>query len=337
MQVTFLTRFDGSLFFGGAEVQALKTAAALRELGVHVEFLHPFSKEVGDIVHAFGSYHFYESTLIYCKNIYKNFVISTIFYKDVHNPFLKFRYYVYIILPRLNRQARRIGRLLALSDMLLPNSRKEAQQLSDLFRIPQSKIQVVPNGVEERFAYADPTLFRREVGIEEPFVLNVGRIEPGKNQHRLIQALNSTKIPLVIIGKNVNNNYYSMCKEVAKDNVYFLPPVPHESPLLASAYSACRVFALPSLSETTGLSALEAGVAGARVVVTPNGGAPEYFQNFGFYPNPFSIKSIREAVLQAWESNVDTHAQREHLLSNYEWKVVAQRTLECYHRVLSGE
>ena len=37
----------------------------------------------------------------------------------------------------------------------------------------------------------------------------------------------------------------------------------HRDPLLALAYSACSVFALPSTLETPGLAALEAAAAGA--------------------------------------------------------------------------
>ena len=38
----------------------------------------------------------------------------------------------------------------------------------------------------------------------------------------------------------------------------------HDDPLLASAYAAARVFALPSWFETPGLAALEAALAGRR-------------------------------------------------------------------------
>ncbi|MFQ3611730.1 MAG: glycosyltransferase family 4 protein [Fimbriimonadales bacterium] len=334
MKVTFLTRWNGGLYFGGAEVQALQTASALQELGVPVEILHPFTREVGDIVHAFSSYREYYSIQHYCKQRGKKFILSTIFYRDISSVAKRVRYYLDTKLTT-SRKVRRTRSLFRNSDLLLPNSRTEAEQVHRLFRVPHSKISVVPNGVEARFAQADPSLFRKETGIKEPFVLNVGRIEQRKNQLRLIQALRGTKIPLVHIGHAVDSDYQALCKEIAGDEVYFLPPIPHESPLLASAYSACRVFALPSILETPGLSALEAGVAGARIVVTPYGGAREYFGDFAFYPNPTSVKDIREAILQAWEATIDTHAQSQYLLQNFEWKVVAQRTLECYHRVLA--
>lgn len=66
MKITFLTRHDGGLYFGGAEVQALKTASYLRELGVEVEFLTPLLRSVGDIIHAFGMYPYFLTTAEYC-------------------------------------------------------------------------------------------------------------------------------------------------------------------------------------------------------------------------------------------------------------------------------
>jgi glycosyltransferase involved in cell wall biosynthesis len=94
------------------------------------------------------------------------------------------------------------------------------------------------------------------------------------------------------------------------------------------------VFALPSLLETPGLAALEAGVAGARVVVTPYGGAPEYFGDYALYPEPRSVQAIREAILRAWNASHDPDAQRQHLLSRYSWASVAQETLKAYRQIL---
>jgi len=42
--------------------------------------------------------------------------------------------------------------------------------------------------------------------------------------------------------------------------------------MLASAYAACDVFVLPSMFETPGIAALEAGLAGAKIVITKYGG-----------------------------------------------------------------
>mgnify|MGYP005840158481 CR=1 FL=1 len=335
MHITFLTRFDGGLYYGGAEVQTEETARYLRALGMRVDFLTPLSREVGDIVHGFGAYPYFDSVAKYCRSRCKPFILSTIFYKDTSSLRLRLRYQIYKLFPRSMPRFRSLRRLFRHVRMFLPNTHAEAIQLQQIFRISDHRIEVVPNGVEARFAQADPDWFRRETGIREPFVLCVGRIEPRKNQHRLIQALSGTKIPLVLIGNPLSNDYLALCRELADDRVYFLPAVPHDSPLLAGAYAACRVFALPSLLETPGIAALEAGVAGARVVVTPYGGAREYFGDYALYPEPRSVQSIRQAVLQAWETPHAPDILKQHLLTHYSWETVAQKTLQVYQRVLA--
>ena len=52
--------------------------------------------------------------------------------------------------------------LLQLSDAILPNSRAEARQLVRLFGTNRARIHVVLNGVDPRFAEADPTDAFRE-------------------------------------------------------------------------------------------------------------------------------------------------------------------------------
>ncbi|HOQ30439.1 MAG TPA: glycosyltransferase family 4 protein, partial [Armatimonadota bacterium] len=225
-------------------------------------------------------------------------------------------------------------RLMARAAMLFPNTAAEASQVSAVFGQSPERMWIVPNGVEERFADGDPELFRRTFGIREPFVLNIARIERRKNQLRLIRALKGTGIHLVIIGREAERDCVEACRREGGDNVTFLPPIPHDDPLLASAYAACRVFALPSLLETPGIAALEAGIAGARVVTTPIGGGREYFGDHALYVNPYSVSDIRAKVLQAWNSAGDGEALQQHILRHFTWRRVAEKTLEVYERVL---
>ena len=56
--------------------------------------------------------------------------------------------------------------LLRLADVVLPNSRSEANQLIRLFGVPRERIRVVPNGVLPSIASASPELFQRRWGAE---------------------------------------------------------------------------------------------------------------------------------------------------------------------------
>ena len=99
-----------------------------------------------------------------------------------------------------------------------------------------------------------------------PFVLSVGRIEPRKNTLGLIRAARRLELPLVIAGEAPPGfeRYEAECRRAAGDRTIWLGRLDHHDPLLASAYAAARVFALPSWFETPGLAALEAALGGLR-------------------------------------------------------------------------
>ncbi|WP_406695438.1 glycosyltransferase [Singulisphaera sp. Ch08] len=223
--------------------------------------------------------------------------------------------------------------LLNLADMILPNSVAEAGQLIRLFAIEPGRIRVVPNGVQSTFTHASPTLFRSEYGTKE-FVLYVGRIEPRKNVLRLVEAVSSTGLPLVVIGSPPPGSeaYAEACRRAGDVDVRWIDSLDHDDPLLASAYAAARVFALPSWFETPGLAALEAALAGCAVVITPFGCTREYFGERVEYARPDRPSQIARAILKSWEAGPDPRLA-SHVGSRFLWSDVAQRTAEVYDQI----
>jgi tetratricopeptide (TPR) repeat protein len=102
--------------------------------------------------------------------------------------------------------------------------------------------------------------------------------------------------------------------------------------MLASAYAAARVHALPSWYELPGLVSLEAAYNGCNVVVTDNGTARDYLGNDAFYCNPGDEQSICQAVMEAYASDVPS-TLRERVMS-HTWDGVGAATLRVYEAVL---
>jgi len=223
--------------------------------------------------------------------------------------------------------------LLGLADAILPNSEAEARQLVTLFGADPGRIRVVPNGVEVRFADADPAGYRARFGGGD-FVLYVGRVEPRKNVLGLIRGLAPTGLPLVVLGDAVPGHeaYAAACKRAGGDLVRWLPRVDHDDPLLDSAYAAARVVALPSWFETPGLAALEGALAGRAVVVTPLGCTREYFGDRVLYARPDRPAAIGRAIARAWAAGPDPRLAG-HVGAHYLWSGVARRTAEVYGQV----
>jgi len=223
---------------------------------------------------------------------------------------------------------------MVLSDMLLPNSNLEKEQIRRLFAIPGDKLQVVYNGVDDRFREAKAEEFINKFGYKN-FILAVGRIEPRKNQLSLIKASKYIDNKIIIIGDPVSDylDYYKLCRQTAGKNVHFLNSIAHEDSLLASAYAACSVFVAPGWFETPGLAALEAALAGAKLSVTKFGSTVEYFADMAEYFNPANTAQIAKAIKSSLEKNKNTGLQ-EHVYKNYTWDKIAEATNNAYEKLL---
>jgi glycosyltransferase involved in cell wall biosynthesis len=223
------------------------------------------------------------------------------------------------------------------AERLLPNTTDEANLLVRGYGLESARITVIPNGVDARFENGDPGLFRKTYRLDR-FILNVGHIgHDRKNVLRLIQALGGIDHPAVIIGRIIPGSYGDAClREASKyPHIMLIDGLEPGSAMLASAYSACDLFVLPSLFETPGIAALEAGLAGAPVVITSRGGTREYFGDLAVYVTPESVESIRNGILQGL-SAVRDNRLRDRIRSHYLWEHVARRTAAVY-RSVAGE
>ena len=342
MHVLFATSQATALTRGGVRTQVLQTKEALENNGVHVTLFdtwRTFESNEFDLVHIFSAnmatYHF--ARAVKAQRI--PLVISPVFYtrraaKVVRSVIAVDRW--------IGRKIRGIwtdygliAEMCSWAEAVTPNTSDEGKLFIDAFGIPENKVIVVPNGVEERFMHATPGLFEREYGMKN-FILSVGYIGPErKNILRLIEALESVNQPAVIIGRLEDTPSGRACLERASRNprLLMIDAIPHESMLLASAYAACDVFVLPSQFETPGIAALEAGLAGAKIVITPVGGTREYFGNDAIYVDPASSENIAQGIQRALE-NKKNNELRTRIQKEYLWAKVAEKTKQVYKNIL---
>jgi glycosyltransferase involved in cell wall biosynthesis len=176
----------------------------------------------------------------------------------------------------------------------------------------------------------DPIIFRKKYAIWDPFLLNVGNIEPRKNQLLLAEAARKINIKLILIG-HVRDYNYANHLFASYPEVRYLGPLP-QSNLLVAAYKACDVFCLPSMLETPGLAAIEAATVGAKVSVTEVGSAREYFGDYASYTNPSSLDSIVQSIFSQLRS---THTPISNFdYSNFYWENVVEKLSGVYKSLL---
>ena len=347
MKVAFFTYPSAFQNVGGGEIQLLKTKEYLEKAGATVDFFDTWRHKVEsyELLHIFGSVKDCLGLAQTAKSRDVAVAVSPVFWSDFQRAFftegslpekatLALRHLTKLVWPSFPSSRRK---LLEAADVVLPNSEMERRQLSRLFALPLEKIKVVYNAVDGSFALAKPDLFISRHGAA-PFILSIGRIEPRKNQLNLIRA--DKGIPgkrLVLIGSSVSGYeaYDAQCRQEGKDFTVFLPTLPHEDPFLASAYAACEIFVLPGWFETPGLAALEAALAGSRLVVTRGGSTEEYFNKHVEYVNPADVGDIRTKITEALKRPRSETVKR-FVQENFTWQRTAEETLKAYQSILSS-
>ena len=303
---------------GGGEIQLRKYAEYLPAHGVDVRLHDPWQADIdgAEIFHFFscigGSVHF-------CNYIRERGLPLVISSSLWITPETSAKYPVDEIRTQLS-----------LADVIVTNSETESDLQARVLGIGRDRFVAVMNGFDPRFA--DPPeagLFRTAFGIEGPFVLNVGNIEPRKNQLGLVRALAGHPLPLVLIGHRRDEAYSAAVLAEGGRRVRHLGALDHADPRLASALAACSVFALPSTLETPGLAALEASVAGAPLVVTSEGSTRDYFGVHAHYVDhrdPADIRRGIDAALAAPRNPV----LKAHVADRFSWPVVTRQLVKVY-------
>ena len=328
---------------GGGETQLLAMARALPAAGVNARLWRPWEDSLAgvDCLHLFGSLPEHAELVATAHNCGVPVALSTIAWFDGPSLWREPRslawrltasakFWGRALCPRISSWRRRLYQSV---DLLLPNSRAEADQLVRYFGVPKHRIHVVPNGADERFAEGSPAAFARLAG-GRGFVLYPGRIEPRKNQLGFLKAMQGTDTSIVILGDVVpgQERYLDACRRAAGDKVKFIGRVGHDSPLLASAYAACGCVALASWFETPGLVALEAGMSGVPLVLPNVGAAPEYFGNLAEYVAPNNPREIRAAVLRSLQRG-RSPALARCVRREFSWRAAADATREAYAKL----
>jgi glycosyltransferase involved in cell wall biosynthesis len=185
-------------------------------------------------------------------------------------------------------------------DRFIAVSRDIAAELSERFRWPRDRIEVIHNAVSpERFVSAAPPGLREQLagGREAPVVLTVARLTEQKGLSVLLQA--ASRVPgAVFVVAGDGPLRASLEREAAAagvaNRVSFLGDRSDVPDLLA----ACDVFALPSLYEGSSLAVLEAMAAGRATVSSSIGGTAELIDDgvSGLLTPPGDPESLAAAL-----------------------------------------
>ncbi|MBB3220077.1 glycosyltransferase family 4 protein [Pseudoduganella umbonata] len=221
-------------------------------------------------------------------------------------------------------------RALQLAELVIALGEAERQAIVSGFLTDPAKIRVFPNGISARFFTSRPELFRQRTGITGPFVLMVGSINPYKNQLGLVQALADLNLPVVLIGRVARQDQVYLDTVLRSPWVRWLGALDHDDPLLASAYCAASVVALPSHGEVFPLAVLESLAAGTPVVMTDENALDLQESAFALRKAKWHDAAAQRSAILEFIDRPPTRETVRTLVEQYTWQRVAAEISKCY-------
>lgn len=240
---------------------------------------------------------------------------------------------------RRGARVMRKGTALALrrADLVLCSSRATMRDCVEA-GFAEERLRHVPLGVEAELAGADEVArVRAGYGLERPYVLWTGTVEPRKNLPTLLESfrkLGRSELDLVLVGQfgwreDLDQHIGDLSDRVRR--VGFVP-----SRDLVALYRGAEVFCLPSLREGFGLPVLEAMSQGTPVVTSKGTATEEVVGEAGIVVDPLDASAIAEALA----SLLDDEASRQRLgaagaarAKQFSWKATASSIADAYREV----
>jgi glycosyltransferase involved in cell wall biosynthesis len=248
------------------------------------------------------------------------------------------RYRLKILVPMNAKKAKKI----------LCGSRYSKKDISEYYKIEESKIEVTPYGftpyenVAEREGEKSKNILAK-YGIQEKYIFSLGRLNERKNLSSLIFAYKglrdagSLDFKLAIGGKKdfLFGKVLSEIKSSGYENDIILTGYIDDKDLPVLFRNA-EFFVYPSLFEGFGLPPLEAMAYGCPVITSDVSSIPEVVGDAGILIDPNSVEEISSAMKKI-VSNPDLKEEMRKKGSEqaklFDWETTARKTLDIYEQV----
>lgn len=247
----------------------------------------------------------------------------------------------------LNRLAEEIlmPDAIRLADRVIADSHSTADAIASEFPWAKDRVRVVhlgttslpePGGLDALNAF----------GIDRPYFLFVGTLEPRKNLRRLLEAFASIdrtigRQALLVIagGKGWGNvDLASLVHTLGLSDSVRLTGYVNDKQL-ATLYAHARFLAMPSLYEGFGLPLVEAMSFGVPVLTSSCSSLPEVAGNAGMLVDPFNVNSIASGLLQMLNDEVSRNRLAGRAKPNaaqFTWERAAKAAMEIFHEAVDA-
>ncbi|MEE9152144.1 MAG: glycosyltransferase family 4 protein [Thermoplasmata archaeon] len=239
------------------------------------------------------------------------------------------------------------GRVITAAEKIICVSKGEKDKAIDAGFSPD-KIVIVPDSVDiSRFDNLREGSFKEVYGLEDDFVLFVGRLAKNKGLEYLVEAVPEVlkRFPLtkfVLIGEDEGmlQKLSGRTKSLrVEDKILFLGALDDKE--VSQAYLDCTVFVLPSEFEAFGIVLIEAMAAKKPCVATNVGGVPFVVKDgeMGVLVDYADSNGLAEAICgllgDKGKRTAFGRAGRTWVEENFTIKKVVDRLEDVYSEVLS--
>ena len=230
------------------------------------------------------------------------------------------------------------------ASLIIAISENTKRDIMEHLAIPEQKIRTIYCGVGDEFQKIQDEDYLKHrlkaMGIDYPYLLYVGTLEPRKNIDRLIEAFiqlkkrNRLDLKLVISGTQ-GWGFQSIFEKIASsgigNEIVFTGFAPTES--LPFLYNGASAFVYPSLYEGFGLPVLEAMACGVPVVTSNVSSLPEVAGNAAVLVNPYSVEELSDGINRVLiDANLRERCVVKGLAraKSFTWKRCALETLKAF-------
>lgn len=227
------------------------------------------------------------------------------------------------------------------ADRIICYTQEEKEKLISILHINESKIAVIPNGI-------DTNQFRPWTGNRATDVINlvcISRFVKGKGIEYIIRAMDilvkeTPNLHLTLVGDGPERG--CICEMIKclglTDNVRIIDFVPYDK--MPEIFHDSDIFVLPSLHEGVPRTALEAMSCGLPVVISDFSHLRDLIDGGGMMFPKKDVQALADSlrILINDESKRARMGQkaREKIVREYSWERAVAETLQLYQKVISS-
>ncbi|HEX3154912.1 MAG TPA: glycosyltransferase family 1 protein [Candidatus Angelobacter sp.] len=211
--------------------------------------------------------------------------------------------------------------------------------------VPEEKVVVIHDGCDQSLFNANPldmaalVALRARLGIEKPYLIHHGTIQPRKNLKRLIEAFrlllaenSNLDFDLVLAGRRgwASDDIVDTAAENSRRGRVILTGILDDSDL-ALLIKGASLAVVPSLYEGFSLPMVEAMACGVSTIASSTSCLPEISGNALAYFDPLSIEEIAICMQTVLRSSELRHGLRQKGIDRareFTWEHCARQTLD---------